>query len=150
LERRSGGGGERRWIEELWQSSRAEKEKEQEVGCARGNRRRENFTRRVPKSKRGTRAGGKQLLAVDGTRGGSGGQRRDAFARGGGSGVGRAVGGRAGGQVAKEKWRGGSWRPGAMPVMGGGWSCRETERGKQEEEDEDLFVNFCTSSRSSV
>jgi hypothetical protein len=26
--------------------------------------------------------------------------------------------------------------------MGGGWRCRETERGKQEEEDEDLFVNF--------
>jgi hypothetical protein len=29
-----------------------------------------------------------------------------------------------------------------MPVMGSGQRCRETERGKQEEEDEDLFVNF--------
>jgi hypothetical protein len=26
--------------------------------------------------------------------------------------------------------------------MGGGWRCKETERGKQEEEDEDLLVNF--------
>jgi hypothetical protein len=26
--------------------------------------------------------------------------------------------------------------------MGGGWRCRETERAKQEEEDEHLFVNF--------
>jgi hypothetical protein len=26
--------------------------------------------------------------------------------------------------------------------MGGGWRCRETEKGKQEEEDEDLFINF--------
>jgi hypothetical protein len=26
--------------------------------------------------------------------------------------------------------------------MGGGRCCRETERGKQEEEDEDLFINF--------
>jgi hypothetical protein len=26
--------------------------------------------------------------------------------------------------------------------MGGGRCCRETERGKHEEEDEDLFVNF--------
>jgi hypothetical protein len=29
-----------------------------------------------------------------------------------------------------------------MPMMGGGRRCRETKRGKQEEEDEDLFVNF--------
>jgi hypothetical protein len=27
-------------------------------------------------------------------------------------------------------------------VMGSGRRCRERERGKQEEEDEDLFVNF--------
>jgi hypothetical protein len=26
--------------------------------------------------------------------------------------------------------------------MGGGWRCKETEREKQEEEDEDLFVNL--------
>jgi hypothetical protein len=26
--------------------------------------------------------------------------------------------------------------------MDGGRCCRETERGKQEEEDEDLFINF--------
>jgi hypothetical protein len=44
--------------------------------------------------------------------------------------------------VAQEERRMGSWRPGKMPVMGGGRRCRETERGKQEEEDEDLFVNF--------
>jgi hypothetical protein len=29
-----------------------------------------------------------------------------------------------------------------MPAMGSGRRCRETERGKQEEEDEDLFINF--------
>jgi hypothetical protein len=29
-----------------------------------------------------------------------------------------------------------------MLAMGGGRCCRETEREKQEEEDEDLFVNF--------
>jgi hypothetical protein len=29
-----------------------------------------------------------------------------------------------------------------MPAMGGGRRFRKTERGKQEEEDEDLFVNF--------
>jgi hypothetical protein len=32
--------------------------------------------------------GGKQLLVIDDARGGSGGQRRDAFARGGANGVG--------------------------------------------------------------
>jgi hypothetical protein len=26
--------------------------------------------------------------------------------------------------------------------MGGGRRCREIEKGKQEEEDEDLFINF--------
>jgi hypothetical protein len=26
--------------------------------------------------------------------------------------------------------------------MGGGWRCREIERGKEEEEDKYLFVNF--------
>jgi hypothetical protein len=63
-------------------------------------------------------------------------------ARGGARGVGRAAGGRAGGQVAQEERRGVSWQPGEMPVMGSRRHCRETERGKQEEEDEDLFVNF--------
>jgi hypothetical protein len=29
-----------------------------------------------------------------------------------------------------------------MLAMGGGRCCRETERWKQEAEDEDLFVNF--------
>jgi hypothetical protein len=29
-----------------------------------------------------------------------------------------------------------------MPAMGSGRRYRETERGKQEEEDEDLFINF--------
>jgi hypothetical protein len=29
-----------------------------------------------------------------------------------------------------------------MPAMGGRRCCRETERGKQEEEDEDVFINF--------
>jgi hypothetical protein len=79
---------------------------------------------------------------VDGACGGSGGQRRDGSARGGASGVGQAAGGRAGGQVAQEEQRGGSWRPGEMPLMCGERRCRETERGKQEEEDEDLFINF--------
>jgi hypothetical protein len=55
--------------------------------CARGNRRKKKFTRRVPELKRGARVGGKQLLAVNGARGGSGGQRRNASARGGSIGV---------------------------------------------------------------
>jgi hypothetical protein len=46
------------------------------------------------------------------------------------------------GQVAQEERRRGSWWPGKMPAMSGGWRCRETEKGKQEEEDEDLFINF--------
>jgi hypothetical protein len=62
--------------------------RKKEYGCARGNRRREKLTRRVPKPKRGVRAGSKQLLVVDSVRGGSGGQRRDASTRGGSSGVG--------------------------------------------------------------
>jgi hypothetical protein len=65
-----------------------ERGKEQECGCARGNRRKEKFTGCVPKLKRGARAGGKQLLAVDSARGGSGRQRRNASVRGGASGVG--------------------------------------------------------------
>jgi hypothetical protein len=51
-----------------------------------GDRRKKKFTRRIPKLKRGARAGGKQLLAVDGARGDSGGRRRrNASARGGAS-----------------------------------------------------------------
>jgi hypothetical protein len=49
--------------------------------CARGNKRKETFTGRIPKLKRGAQ------LAVDGERGGSGGRRRNASARGGASGV---------------------------------------------------------------
>jgi hypothetical protein len=44
--------------------------------------------------------------------------------------------------VAQKERRGGSWWPGQTPAMGGGRRCREIERGKQEEENEDLFVNF--------
>jgi hypothetical protein len=44
--------------------------------------------------------------------------------------------------VVQEERRRGSWRPGKMPAMGGGWRCRKTGRGKEEEEDEDLFINF--------
>jgi hypothetical protein len=47
--------------------------------------------------------GGKQLLMVDGARGGSGEQWCDASARGGASGVGRAASRRAGGQAAQEE-----------------------------------------------
>jgi hypothetical protein len=65
-----------------------ERGKEQECGCARGDRRREKFTRRVPNLKRGMRAGSKQRLAVNGARGGSGGKRRDMSAREGANGVG--------------------------------------------------------------
>jgi hypothetical protein len=124
-----------------------ERGKEQECGFARGNRRREKFTACIPKPKRGARAGGKQLLAVDSARGGSGGQRRDASARGA-SKVGRAAGGRAGGQLAQEEWRGGSWRPGETPTMGGGWRCRETERGKTRGRKRGPVHKFCQSSRS--
>jgi hypothetical protein len=48
--------------------------------CARGDRRKEEFTGRIPKLKRGMRVGGKQVLAVDGARGGKGEQRCDASA----------------------------------------------------------------------
>jgi hypothetical protein len=44
--------------------------------------------------------------------------------------------------VAHEEQRRGSWWSGKTPTMGGRRRCRKTERGKQEEEDEDLFVNF--------
>jgi hypothetical protein len=44
--------------------------------------------------------------------------------------------------VVQEERRRDSWRPGKTLAMGGGRRCKETERGKQEEEDEDLFVNF--------
>jgi hypothetical protein len=44
--------------------------------------------------------------------------------------------------VAQDERQGGSWQPREMPTMGGRRRCRETERGKQEEEDEDLFINF--------
>jgi hypothetical protein len=50
-----------------------ERGKERECGCARGNRRREKFTGRIPNLKRGTRVGSKQLLAVDSARDGSAG-----------------------------------------------------------------------------
>jgi hypothetical protein len=65
-----------------------ERRREQECGCAQGDRRKEEFTGRIPKLKRGGQAGGKQLVVVDCSCGGSGGQRRDASARGGASGVG--------------------------------------------------------------
>jgi hypothetical protein len=85
--------GEEEWrrrltavVEELRRSSRAGKRTG--MRCARGDKRKEEFTGRIPKLKKNAQAGGKQLLAVDGTRGGSGGQRRDASARGGASGVG--------------------------------------------------------------
>jgi hypothetical protein len=55
--------------------------------CARGNRRKKKFTGCIPELKRGVRAGGKQRLAVNGARGGSGGRRHNASARGGASGV---------------------------------------------------------------
>jgi hypothetical protein len=65
-----------------------ERRREQECGCARGDRRKEKFTGCVTKLKRGVRVGGKQLLAVDGACGGSCGQQHDASARGGASGLG--------------------------------------------------------------
>jgi hypothetical protein len=43
--------------------------------------------------------------------------------------------------VAQEERRGGSWEPGKTPAMSSERRCRNRE-GKQEEEDEDLFVNF--------
>jgi hypothetical protein len=53
------GGGQRRSGEIV------ERRREQECGCARGDRRKEKFTGHVPKLKRGMRACGKQLLVVD-------------------------------------------------------------------------------------
>jgi hypothetical protein len=96
--RRGGAGGARNWRGGAAETADGggqrssgevvERGKEPQCGCARGKRRKEKFTRHVPKLKRGVRAGGKQLLAVDGARGGSGGQRCYAFARGGASRVG--------------------------------------------------------------
>jgi hypothetical protein len=106
--RRGGAGGTRNWRGaaavtadsdgKMSSGEVVEQRREQECGCVRGDRKREKFTGRVPKLKRGVRVGGKQLLVVDGARGGSGGQRCDASARGGTNG-----GGRAGGQVAQEE-----------------------------------------------
>jgi hypothetical protein len=71
-----------------WSSGEVvERGEEQECDAREGNRRKKKFTGRVPELKRGARVGGKQLLAVDGTRGGSGGRRRNASVRGGASGV---------------------------------------------------------------
>jgi hypothetical protein len=50
--------------------------------------------------------------------------------------------GELGSEVAQEERRRGSWWPGKMPAMGDGRRCRKTKRRKQEEEDEDLFVNL--------
>jgi hypothetical protein len=46
--------------------------------------------------------------------------------------------GELGSEVAQEERRRGSWWPGKTPAR----CCRKTERGKQEEEDEDLFMNL--------
>jgi hypothetical protein len=85
-----GAGGARNWRGEAAETADgggqrssgevAERRREQECGCAQGDRRKEKFTGRVLKLKRGVRAGGKQLLVVNSARGGSGGQRRDASA----------------------------------------------------------------------
>jgi hypothetical protein len=44
--------------------------------------------------------------------------------------------------VAQEERQGGSWRLGKTLTLGGGRHCRETEMGKQEEEDQELFISF--------
>jgi hypothetical protein len=44
--------------------------------------------------------------------------RCDVAGRGNASGVGRAAGGRAGGQVVRVGWQGGSWRPERSPARG--------------------------------
>jgi hypothetical protein len=44
--------------------------------------------------------------------------------------------------VAQEERRRDSWRSGKTLAMGGGRRYREIERRKQEEEDEDLFINL--------
>jgi hypothetical protein len=43
--------------------------------------------------------------------------------------------------VAQEERRRGSWRPRKTPVMAVGGAAENGE-GKQEEDDEDLFINF--------
>jgi hypothetical protein len=85
-----GAGGARNWRGEAAETvdgggqrssgEVVERRREQECGCPRGDRRKEKVTGRISKLKRGVRAGGKQLLVVDGVHGGSGRQRRDAFA----------------------------------------------------------------------
>jgi hypothetical protein len=96
--RRGGAGGARNWRGGAAETADGggkrssgevvERGKEQECGCGRRDRRKEKFARRVPKLKRGMRAGDKQLLLVDGARGGSCGQRCNASTRGGASGLG--------------------------------------------------------------
>jgi hypothetical protein len=44
--------------------------------------------------------------------------------------------------VVQEERRKGQLAARKMLAMGSGRRCRETKRGKQEEEDEDLFVNL--------
>jgi hypothetical protein len=44
--------------------------------------------------------------------------------------------------VVQEERQRGSWQSGKTPTIGGWRRCRETKKGKQEEEDEDPFVNF--------
>jgi hypothetical protein len=96
--RRGGAGGARNWRGGAAETTDGggprssgevvEWRKEQECGCAREDRRKEEFTRRVPKLKGGVRVSGKLLLVVDGARGGSGGRRCNVSARGGAIGVG--------------------------------------------------------------
>jgi hypothetical protein len=116
----------------------------------RGDRRKEKFTGHVPKLKRGAQVGSKQLLAIDGAK-----WR-----------LGRVAAQRV---CARRSQRGrlscvrASWGPGGAGRVargqlvagenagGGRWVALQRNRErKQEEEDEDLFINFCKNSRSSL
>jgi hypothetical protein len=107
-----------------------ERGKEQECRCAQGDRRKEKFIGRVLKLKRGARAGTKQLLAVDGARGGSGGRRptRPREEELAGSVERRA--GELGARWRRKNGKGAAGGWGKTPVIGVGRRCRETERGK--------------------
>jgi hypothetical protein len=58
------------------------------------------------------------------------------------AGLGERRAGELGARWHRNNGEGAAGGQGKTPMMGSGRCCRETERGKQEEEDEDLFGNF--------
>jgi hypothetical protein len=87
------------------------------------------------------------------------GRRRDVAASGGGSatwldgenasGVGRAAGGRAGGQWCGKAARG-SWQPGRSPARGAAGGAAVKQRGRGERKTMRTYLKFSKSARGSL